>query len=105
MDTENSDKHLRVFNKNIYLGAPFCIKSNRMRIVHIAREVKEKPKTPSKSQLERESARRRLAIQEETNFRKALIEHADLIAEVQKLDPTWKPIKVKTGRSSHHPVQ
>jgi hypothetical protein len=69
-----------------------------MRIVHISGKQKEKLKTPSRSQLERESAKRWMAIQYEADYRKALIEHADLIAEVQKLDPTWKPIK-KTGRS------
>jgi hypothetical protein len=64
-----------------------------MKIVHIAGAKTVKPAAPSKSKKELISARRWMAIQEEANYRKALVKYAERIKAIQLRDPNWKPMK------------
>jgi len=72
-----------------------------MRIVHLATEYQTppkrepKPKKPTKAEETSHRARQWALKQKHKDYQKALIEHADVIAEIRKRDPTYKPRMTK----------
>ena len=68
-----------------------------MKIVHLATEYRTppkrepKPKKPTKADETTQRARQWALKMRQRDYQKALIEHADVIAEIRKRDPRYKP--------------